>query len=92
MCIRDSEEARLKALSINGVAPTFETAESGDYKLSRPLFIYSDAGVMKTKPQVAGFINYFLTNVNNVIADVGYFPASEAALKEAMQKWLDAMK
>ncbi|NPV84411.1 MAG: phosphate ABC transporter substrate-binding protein PstS family protein [Anaerolineae bacterium] len=87
-----NEEANLKALSINGIAPTFESAESGEYKLSRPLFIYSDAGIMKAKPQVAGFISYFLTNVNTVIEDVGYFPASEAALKEAMQKWLDAMK
>ncbi len=71
------QEDRLNAASINDIAPSFETAESGKYLLSRPLFIYSDAGILKAKPQVAGFINYYLTNVNTVIEKVGYFPASE---------------
>lgn len=82
----------LTAVSINGVAPSFESAESGEYMLSRPLYIYSDASIMKEKPQVAAFINYFLTNVNDVITEVGYFPASEDALNAARQAWLDAMK
>jgi len=87
-----NEESRLKALSLNGVFPTFETAESGDYPLSRPLFIYSDAEVMKAKPQVAAYIAYFLANVNDLIEDVGYFPASSAALDVAKQAYLDVMK
>ena len=36
-------QGTLKALSVNGVAPTEATAESGEYPISRPLFIYSDA-------------------------------------------------
>jgi len=84
-------EGKLKALSINGVEPNAETAESNEYPLSRPLFIYSDAKIMQEKPQVAAFINYFLTYVNDLIADVGYFPASQAALDEARQAWLDAV-
>jgi phosphate binding protein len=87
-----AEAANLKAISIDGVSPTAETAESGDYPLARPLFIYSDANIMKSKPQVAAFINFYLTRVNEVIGDVGYFPASDEALKAAMQAWLDAMK
>jgi phosphate transport system substrate-binding protein len=82
----------LTSLSINGIAPSFETAESGEYVLSRPLYIYSDAGIMKEKPQVAAFINYYLTYVNDLIADVGYFPASAEAMDQAKQAWLDAMK
>ncbi len=81
---------RLKVLTIDGVEPTAETAENGEYPLARPLFIYSDAQVMQSKPQVAAFINFFLTNVNDEIIDVGYFPASVEALNEAKQKWLDA--
>ncbi len=84
-------EGKLKALSIDGVEPNAETAESNEYPLSRPLFIYSDAKIMQEKPQVAAFINYFLTYVNDLIADVGYFPASQAALDEARQAWLDAV-
>jgi phosphate transport system substrate-binding protein len=85
-------EGKLTALSINGIEPTEETAESNEYPLSRPLFIYSDAKIMKEKPQVAAFIAFYLTFVNEEVIDVGYFPASAAALKAAMQAWLDAMK
>ncbi len=80
----------LKAISVDGIEPNEATAESNDYPLSRPLFIYSDAKIMAEKPQVAAFVNYFLTYVNDLIIDVGYFPASPAALDEARQNWLTA--
>jgi phosphate transport system substrate-binding protein len=70
---------KLRALSIDGVAPTAETAESNEYSLSRPLFIYTAPSVLAEKPQVAAFINYLLTNVNNELGTdegkIGYFPA-----------------
>jgi phosphate binding protein len=84
------EAAKLKALTIEGVEPNDKTAEDGSYPLARPLFIYSDAGVMKAKPQVAAFINFYLSNVDAEIIDVGYFPASAEALDTAKQNWLDA--
>jgi phosphate transport system substrate-binding protein len=80
-------QGALKALSLNGIEPNAETAESGEYPLSRPLFLYSDAGVMKEKPQVASFLWFFLNNVNNEITDVGYFPVSDAKLQEAKDAW-----
>jgi hypothetical protein len=46
---------------------------------------------MQEKAQVADFINFYLTFVNEEIVDVGYFPASDAALNQARQNWLDAM-
>ena len=75
----------LTALSINGISPNTETAESNEYPLSRPLFIYSDATILQQKPQVAAFINFFLTYVNEEILEVGYFPASDEALTAAME-------
>jgi phosphate binding protein len=81
---------KLTILSIDGVEPTETTAEDGTYPLSRPLFIYSAKEVLAAKPQVAAFINYYLTNVSDEIDAVGYFPASEVALDEARQSWLDA--
>jgi len=83
--------SRLIALSINGITPNAETAESNEYPLSRPLFIYSDETIMQQKPQVAAFINFFLTYVNEEILDVGYFPASQEALDQAMNAWVTAM-
>jgi phosphate transport system substrate-binding protein len=82
----------IRALAVDGVEPTAESAEDNSYPLSRPLFIYSDAGIMQGKPQVAAYVNFFLTYVNDEIVDVGYFPSSGTALDEAKQKWLDAME
>jgi phosphate transport system substrate-binding protein len=83
--------ATLRAIAINNVEPTEETAEDGTYPLARPLFIYSDANTMQEKPQVAAFINYYLTNVNRYILEVGYFPASVQALNTAKENWISAM-
>jgi phosphate binding protein len=82
---------RLKVLAVEGIEPTASTAESGEYPLSRPLYMYSDATVMRERPQVAAFINFFLTYVNEEIEGVGYFPANEETLNEARQKWLEAV-
>jgi phosphate transport system substrate-binding protein len=82
--------SRLKLLDIDGVAPTDVTAEDGSYPLARPLYIYSAVSILQEKPQVADFINYYLSYVNDEIIDVGYFPASAEALDAARQTWLDA--
>ena len=82
---------KLNAFSVGGVAPTGEAAESGEYKLARPLFIYSDATILKEKPQVAAFIKFYLENVENEILKVGYFPASQAAIEASLQTWQDAV-
>ncbi len=73
------------------ITPDEETAESGTYMLSRPLFIYSDASILAEKPQVAAFINYYLTNADEVVTEVGYFPISVEALNASKQLWLDTM-
>jgi phosphate transport system substrate-binding protein len=87
----NENQGALKAVSINGIAPNEKTAESGEYPLARPLFIYSDTKIMQEKPQVAAFINYFLTFVNAEIRKVGYFPASNDAIDAAKSAWLLAM-
>jgi len=83
-------QGSLKALAIDGIAPTEETAESGEYPISRPLFIYSDASIMTEKPQVAAFIYFYITNVADEILDVGYFPTSKAKAQENLQAWESA--
>ena len=81
---------QLKAISIvnpkNGkvVAPSVETIKDGSYApFSRPLFIYVNAK-SKTKPEVAGFVEFFLENAHDVSDDVGYVglptPISRLAL------------
>ncbi len=82
----------LTVLSIEGIEPSAENVDNNAYPLARPLFIYSDAAIMQSKPQVAAYINFFLTYVNEEIVDVGYFPASAEALEASMQNWLDGME
>ena len=80
----------LNVLNIEGIEPSAESVDAATYPLARPLFIYSDATIMAEKPQVAAYVNYFLTNVNEVVIDVGYFPASDEALNAAKEAWLAA--
>jgi len=84
-------QSTLKILDIEGVTPTEVTAEDGSYPLARPLFIYSDAGIMEEKPQVAAFIHFYLSFVNEEVIDVGYFPASEAATQTAWDNFWAAV-
>jgi phosphate transport system substrate-binding protein len=80
----------LTILDINGVEPTDQTVEDATYPLARPLFIYSTASIMEAKPQVAAFINFYLSYVQEEVVSVGYFPASEDALNLAKFNWLNA--
>jgi phosphate transport system substrate-binding protein len=81
----------LGIVSIEGVEAGAENVDNGTYPLARPLFIYSDATVMQERPQVAAFINFYLSFVNEEVVDAGYFPASDEALNEAKQAYLDAV-
>jgi phosphate transport system substrate-binding protein len=81
----------MNILTIDGVEPTRENVDTFSYPLSRPLFIYSDASIMQDKPQVASYILFFLTFVNEEIEEVGYFPASDADLDASLEAWHAAM-
>jgi phosphate binding protein len=82
------EEAdRLKAILVEGVEPTQENVDNGTYPLARPLFIYSTAEIMQEKPQVAAFIYFYLTNLEDNIIDIGYFPAPTADFQTALDNW-----
>jgi phosphate transport system substrate-binding protein len=81
----------LNILNIEGVEPTAETVDAGEYPLARPLFVYSAPSIMCEKPQVAGFINFYLTYVDEEVRRVGYFPANAEALDGARANWIAAM-
>ena len=86
----NENKGKLKAVAVEGVEPSQATVDDGTYPISRPLFIYSDANIMKAKPQVAAFIYFYLSNVDNEISDVGYFPAPDADLQASLDAWKSA--
>ncbi len=83
-------QGKLKAVAVEGVEPSTATVDDGTYPISRPLFIYSDANILKEKPQVAAFIYFYLSNVDDNISDVGYFAAPDADLQASMDAWMTA--
>lgn len=85
------ESDRLTAVNVEGVEPNGATVDDGSYPLARPLFIYSDAEIMRSKPQVAAFVNFFLTYGEEEAGDVGYFPAPKARVDAAKERWVEIM-
>ena len=78
----------LRIVALDGVEPSADTEEDGSYALSRPLFIYTDAEIMRAHPQVKDFISYTLAKVDQVVVDVGYFDAPPVALAKARNEWI----
>ena len=81
----------LNILSIDEVEANQESVDAAAYPLSRPLLVYSDAGIIAEKPQVGEFLSYVVQNVNREIGDVGYFPANDAVLEEAAEALAEAI-
>lgn len=72
----EQNQDRLKLVAIDGgegcVQPSAETVQDGTYvPLSRPLFVYVSAESL-TRPEVQEFMRFYLAEVGNLIADVGY--------------------
>jgi phosphate transport system substrate-binding protein len=71
----------LKAVEIDGgdgcVAPSIETARDGSYApLARPLFIYAKNESL-ARPEVYGFVEYFLTNSIQLAEDALFIPVPD---------------
>ena len=71
----------LKAVEIDGgdgcVAPSVEAARDGTYvPLSRPLFIYAKNESL-ARPEVYGFVEFFLTNSVQIAEDYLFIPVPE---------------
>lgn len=85
-------ESVLKAVEVAGedgtcVEPSNETVESGDYPLSRPLFIYVKNSAL-SRPEVQEFVRFYLETTPELITDVGYTPAPA----EDYEKGLEALE
>ncbi|WP_295626967.1 PstS family phosphate ABC transporter substrate-binding protein [uncultured Nitrosomonas sp.] len=60
-----------------GVLPSATTVENNSYKpLSRPIFIYVNAKSTE-KTEVHEFINFYMQNATELVAEVKYFPLSK---------------
>ena len=71
----------------NCVAPSAETALNGTYEpLARPLFIYTRETFLNERPEVLGFVNFYLENVQTLVPQAGYIQLPEATLQAQYAK------
>jgi phosphate transport system substrate-binding protein len=68
-----------------GIEPTAETIESGDYPLSRPLYIYVKEDSLR-KPEVGQFVKFYLEQTPQIIAEVGYVAAPQDDYTQGLSK------
>ena len=73
----------LKALAVDGVDPTEETIRSGEYLLSRPLFIYVSAKALKNNDAVEPFVNFYVAEQNlDRLVEAGKYVTLTSSLEQ----------
>ena len=61
---------KIRGLPVDGVAPTFETISSGEYKVARPLFIYAKKQHVGVIPGMAEFVAEYTSE--KAVGEDGY--------------------
>jgi phosphate transport system substrate-binding protein len=91
----DQNRAKLKAVPVddgkpdNGagpIAPSIDTVRTGTYQpLSRPIFIYV-AKKSLDKPEIASFVQFYLSQGEKLVKEVGYVPLPARAYELAKSR------
>lgn len=82
----------VRAVPVNGVEPSVETISSGEYLLSRPLFIYVNIDKLKNKPALQEFVKFYLEkSESQIISQVGYVPSTEEVVQEQIDRYDKAL-
>lgn len=87
----EQNQDTLKALAVDGVEPSAETIVSGDYPLSRPLFIYVSTQALEEKPEVEEFVNFYLAeeNLASTVEEAQYVPLPDGLAAESRTQFED---
>jgi phosphate transport system substrate-binding protein len=87
----DENRGQLKALAVDDgssgcVMPTPTTAQSGEYPLSRPLYIYVNNDSYAQKPQVKGYVDFYIQNVARITEAAKYIQMDQQQMKQTQQQ------
>ncbi len=69
----EENAATIKGASIDGAVPSYETVASGDYKVSRPLFVYAKKAHVGVIPGMAEFLAEYTSDA--ALGEDGYLAA-----------------
>ena len=81
----------LKLLSVDGVEPTEDTIRSGEYLLSRPLFIYVSTDALKNNKAVKPFVDFYLAeqNLDRLVQAAKYVTLPASLAQESRAQYED---
>src|SRR5215218_8939795 len=81
----------LKALAVDGVEPTADSIRSGEYLLSRPLFIYVSTKALKNNIAVEPFVDFYVSeqNLNRLVEAAKYVTLPSSLAQESRTQYED---
>ena len=69
------------------VEPTEETIASGDYPIARDLYVYVNATEAKSNKAVAGYVDFYLSQLETVVTETGYVQQPGNVVSDTTQVW-----
>jgi phosphate transport system substrate-binding protein len=69
----EQTQNKIKGASIDGTAPSYELIASGEYKVSRPLFVYAKKQHVGTIPGMVEFVKEYVSD--KALGEEGYLAA-----------------
>ena len=83
----------VKALSVSegsgeGVQPSLEAAQSGEYPLARPLFFYANDNKLAESATVQEFCKFYIEQSGKqyIADDIGYVPSGDSRVQDNLDK------
>jgi phosphate transport system substrate-binding protein len=88
----DESSDSVTSLEVDGgdgcVAPSPETIASGEYPMSRPLFIYVNTDEAAARPELAAFVDYYLSDEGMAaVTEADYVALQPDALEATRSAW-----
>jgi phosphate transport system substrate-binding protein len=86
-----SNRDALKLLSVDGVKPTEDTIRSGEYLLSRPLFIYVSTDALRNNEAVKPFVDFYVApeNLERLVKAANYVTMPDSVEQASRAQWED---
>jgi phosphate transport system substrate-binding protein len=88
----DENADSVTSLEVDGgdgcVAPSPETIASNEYPMSRPLFIYVNAEEAAARPELAAFVDFYLSDEGiAAVTEADYVALEAGVLEETRSTW-----
>jgi phosphate transport system substrate-binding protein len=87
----ENNKDTLKALALDGVKPTTKAIQTGEYSLSRPLFIYVNAQDLEKNKALQEFVSFYISeqNLTSIVENAKYVPLPGSLAQETRAQFED---